>query len=95
MMDWKIILTTFITVFFAELGDKTQLATLAISSVSNSKFSVFIGSALALTSASFIAVILGEFIGEYLNQKILYKISSVSFLLMGSYYLYKGFIENN
>ena len=36
-----------------------------------------------------------KFIGEYLNQKILYKISSVSFLLMGSFYLYKGFIENN
>jgi putative Ca2+/H+ antiporter (TMEM165/GDT1 family) len=94
-MDWKIVLTTFITIFFAELGDKTQLATLAISSVADSKLSVFIGSALALTSASFIAVILGEYVGEYLNQKILYKISSISFLLMGSYYMYKGFVENN
>jgi putative Ca2+/H+ antiporter (TMEM165/GDT1 family) len=95
MMDYRIILTTFLTVFFAELGDKTQLATLVISSVSNSKLSVFIGSALALASASFIAVVLGDYVGEYLNQKILYKISSVSFFLMGSYYLYKGFIENN
>ena len=41
-MDWKIFLTTFITVFFAELGDKTQLATLGISSASENRLSVFL-----------------------------------------------------
>ena len=40
-MDWKIFMTTFITVFFAELGDKTQLATLGISSASENRLSVF------------------------------------------------------
>ena len=52
-MDWKIFITTFITVFFAELGDKTQLATLGISSTSENRLSVFLGSATALSLASF------------------------------------------
>lgn len=92
-MDWKIIISTFITIFLAELGDKTQITTFTISGVSENKLSVFIGSALALICASFFAVMMGEIIGKFINQKLLYKLASVSFLLMGLIYLYKGFIE--
>ena len=90
-MDWKIFLTTFITVFFAELGDKTQLATLGISSTSENRLSVFLGSAFALSLASFFAVMLGDVVGKYLPPELLFKISGVSFFILGLYFIWKGF----
>ena len=57
-MDWKILASTFGVVFLAELGDKTQLATFGVAAASGSgKWSVFVGSALALVASSAIAVI--------------------------------------
>ncbi len=93
-MDWKIFITTFITVFFAELGDKTQLATLGISSTSENRLSVFLGSATALSLASFFAVILGDTVGKYLPSVLLFRISGVSFLILGGYFVWKGFFVN-
>ncbi len=55
-MDWKLMATTFLAVFVAELGDKTQLATLSFASSGQSRLSVFLGSALALVATSAIAV---------------------------------------
>ena len=58
-MDWKTLATTFGAIFVAELGDKTQLATLSMSSTAQAKWAVFIGSALALVTTSAIAVLAG------------------------------------
>jgi putative Ca2+/H+ antiporter (TMEM165/GDT1 family) len=93
-MDWKIFMTTFITVFFAELGDKTQLATLGISSSSENRLSVFLGSAIALSLASFFAVMLGDVVCKYLPAELLFKISGVSFFILGVYFIWKGFFVN-
>jgi putative Ca2+/H+ antiporter (TMEM165/GDT1 family) len=59
-VDWKLALTTFGTIFLAELGDKTQLATLAIASGGKSRWAVFLAAALALTATSAAAVLAGE-----------------------------------
>ena len=58
-MDFALLLSTFVTVFLAELGDKTQLATVAISGTSNRPLAVFIGSSSALVLASLIGAIAG------------------------------------
>ena len=63
---FSIFLTTFTTIFIAELGDKTQLATLMLSAESGRPIIVFIGSSLALISSS----IVGVLIGKWLSQKI-------------------------
>jgi Ca2+/H+ antiporter, TMEM165/GDT1 family len=63
-MDLKTLLSTFGVVFLAELGDKTQLATLALSSSGRSRLSVLIGAASALVLTSVLAVVAGEAIGR-------------------------------
>jgi putative Ca2+/H+ antiporter (TMEM165/GDT1 family) len=82
-MDPKLILTTFGLIFLAELGDKTQLATLAFSAESNSPWSAFIGASLALVTTSFIAAFLGSTIAKWLPITVIHRVSGVLFLLLG------------
>jgi putative Ca2+/H+ antiporter (TMEM165/GDT1 family) len=63
-MDWKGLLTTFGVVFLAELGDKTQLATLGLAASGRSRLAVFVGSAAALVLASAIAAAGGAALGH-------------------------------
>ena len=63
---FSIFITTFTTIFIAELGDKTQIATLMLSAESGKPVIVFIGSSLALISSS----VVGVLIGKWLSQKI-------------------------
>ena len=62
----SIFITTFTTIFIAELGDKTQIATLMLSAESGKPLIVFIGSSLALISSS----VVGVLIGKWLSKKI-------------------------
>ena len=62
----SIFLTTFTTIFIAELGDKTQIATLMLSAETGKPIIVFIGSSLALISSSLVGVL----IGKWLSNKI-------------------------
>ena len=62
----SIFLTTFTTIFIAELGDKTQIATLMLSAESGKPLVVFIGSSLALVSSSLVGVL----IGKWLSNKV-------------------------
>ena len=62
----SIFITTFTTIFIAELGDKTQIATLILSAESGKPIIVFIGSSLALISSSLVGVL----IGKWLSNKI-------------------------
>ena len=63
---FSIFITTFTTIFIAELGDKTQIATLMLSAESGKPIIVFFGSSLALISSS----IVGVLIGKWLSKKI-------------------------
>ncbi len=60
----SIFLTTFTTIFIAELGDKTQIATLMLSAESGKPIIVFIGSSLALISSSLVGVIIGKWLSD-------------------------------
>ena len=83
-MDLKLLLTVFSTVFIAELGDKTQFATLLYAAgPTNSKLTVFLGSALALVMASGIAVLAGSFFTQYINPKYLSWIAGLGFIGVG------------
>ena len=69
-MDWKIFITIFGAVFLAELGDKTQLATMLFATDKEiSKYMVFVAASLALVVASAIGVLAGSLLSEYINEK--------------------------
>jgi len=83
-MDLRLLMTVFSTIFVAEIGDKTQVATLLYASgAQNSKWIVFLGSALALVFTSAIGVIAGSAVSRYINPKYLSWIAGVAFILVG------------
>jgi Ca2+/H+ antiporter, TMEM165/GDT1 family len=82
-LDFKIMLMTFGMVFLAELGDKTQLATFCLSANCDPKFSVFIGSAVALVLSASIAVFLGGTISRLVPAHYIKIGAGVFFLVAG------------
>jgi Ca2+/H+ antiporter, TMEM165/GDT1 family len=87
-MDWKLFLTTFGAIFMAEMGDKTQLATLSMSASGASRWVVFAGSALALVATSAIAVVFGEAIARVIPPIWIKRAAGVIFLVLGCMYLF-------
>jgi putative Ca2+/H+ antiporter (TMEM165/GDT1 family) len=88
-MDWKLLATTFGAVFIAELGDKTQLATLSLASGKVSRLAVFLGSAGALVCTSLLAVLAGEAISRSVPPSYLRRAAGVIFLVLGALYLFR------
>ena len=83
-MDLKLIATVFVTIFVAELADKTQFATLLYASnAQHSKLSVFIGSALALMVASGVAVLAGVGLSNWFDEKLMARVAGIAFILVG------------
>jgi putative Ca2+/H+ antiporter (TMEM165/GDT1 family) len=85
-MEWKIFGTAFLTLFLAELGDKTQLAIITMTARSesfSSKLSVFLGASLALVLVSLLGVIFGGLLSEYIPTEWLQRIVAVAFILIG------------
>jgi len=78
---------TFATVFVAEMGDKTQLATLLMSAQSRSPWAIFLGSASALVTASLISVLLGEGLSQLLPPTTLQILAGSGFVVIGAYVL--------
>jgi len=90
-MDWKIFLTIFVSVFIAELGDKTQLATMLFASDKEvSKYTVFLAASAALIVASAIGVLAGSVMSEYINEKYLHYVAGVGFIAIGAFTLYNA-----
>ncbi len=90
-MDFKVLLTVFATVFLAELGDKTQLATMLYAADREvSKLTVFLGASLALVLASGIGVIAGSLLSEYISGKVLQYIAGAGFILIGIWTLMRA-----
>lgn len=67
----RVFFSTFITIFLAELGDKTQLTTLLMSAESSSPWTVFLGAAFALIATSLLGVLLGQWLSKQVSSKTL------------------------
>lgn len=90
-MDVRLILITFWTIFIAEVGDKTQLATvLYAADPENKKLSVFLGSALALVVASGIGVLVGSFIFRHMSHRWISWVAGIGFIVVGIWTIAKA-----
>jgi len=78
-----LLFTTFMTVFLAEMGDKTQLTTVTLSSTTNKPLAVFIGSSLALILATLLGALAGSSIANLIPAFILKLLSGIVFLIIG------------
>ncbi|MEK7291125.1 MAG: TMEM165/GDT1 family protein [Planctomycetota bacterium] len=82
-MDWKIILSTFVTIFLAELGDKTQIASILMTSKTNKPVLVFIGTMLAFAVVTVIGVAVGSVITKFLPINFIKVGAAIAFIIVG------------
>jgi putative Ca2+/H+ antiporter (TMEM165/GDT1 family) len=89
--DWRTLITVFGAVFVAELGDKTQLATMLFASGKEvSKLTVFAGASLALVVASAIGVLAGGLISAWMSERALRLIAGTGFVVIGLWTLLRS-----
>lgn len=84
-MDWRVFGLVFLSVFVAELGDKTQLATMLFATdKETSKMVIFLAASAALIVASGLGVLAGSLLADYINEKYLNYIAGVGFIAIGT-----------
>ena len=90
-MDWKLFATIFGSVFVAELGDKTQLATMLFASKSDvPRWQVFAGASSALVVSTAIGVFAGRFLTELVSEQVLKWVAGCGFLAIGAWTLLRA-----
>ena len=90
-IDWRVFITIFASVFIAELGDKTQLATMLFAAdKETNKWMVFAAASAALVVASAVGVLAGSVLSAYISEKVLAYIAGVGFILIGILTLVKA-----
>ncbi len=88
-MNWQIFGTTFLTIFVAEMGDKTQFAAMASSAESKGAWEVLWAVIAALALAGALGFFAGKILSEFLSPQILKVASGSLFILMGLWILLK------
>jgi putative Ca2+/H+ antiporter (TMEM165/GDT1 family) len=89
----KLIVSTFVMIFLAELGDKTQISTFALATNRRSMLSVFLGASGALVLTTLVAVVLGGVIGRFVPEKLIKIVSAAVFIGFGVLTLVEAFRE--
>ena len=82
-MDWKVFGTAFVTLFLAEIGDKTQLAVITMTAGTDAKVAVFLGAASALIVVTLLGVLFGGVLAQYVPTEWLQRIVAVAFIVIG------------
>lgn len=82
-MDLKLFFTTFGIIFLAELGDKTQMASIMMAAHSQKPWTVFVGASLALVIITLVGVLFANMISNYIPGQAIKKIAAGGFLLIG------------
>ncbi len=83
-MNWQIVMSTFVAVFLAELGDKTQLSTMMLASSKKAPWSVFLGSASALVLSSLIGVLVGDTLYRIVPAGVVKIAAGTGFVVIGA-----------
>ncbi|MDT9181485.1 TMEM165/GDT1 family protein [Limnospira sp. PMC 289.06] len=89
-MDLQLLGLSFITVFLSELGDKSQVAAIALSGTTKSPKAIFFGTASALVLASLIGVLVGQGVAEILPTQWVKMAAAIGFAIMGTRLLWNS-----
>ena len=89
-MDWSLFFSTFVLIFLAELGDKTQLAAMARAATNgHGKWTVFFGASLALVVSTLLAVFFGSLLARFVPPHIIKIAAGVLFIVCGGLLLFR------
>ena len=83
MIDWRVFMTTFATIFLAEMGDKTQMAAMTMAAETKKPLTVFVSAALALACVSALGVAVGGALGHYLPLEWIRRVAALGFIAIG------------
>ena len=89
-MDWKLFFSTFVTIFLAELGDKTQFAAIAASSSTTSVKEVLLAVVLALSFAGVLGVLVGQVMSHLVSPVVMKYVSGSLFIVVGFWVIFKN-----
>ncbi|MBD2277993.1 MULTISPECIES: TMEM165/GDT1 family protein [Aphanizomenonaceae] len=81
-MNWHLLGLSFVTVFLSELGDKSQLAAIALSGQGQSRKAIFFGTAGALVLTSLLGALAGGAVSQFLPTRILKAIAAIGFAIL-------------
>lgn len=90
-MDFRLFIGTFVLIFLAELGDKTQLATFARAASESAPWSVFLGASCALVLSTLVAVLLGGLLNAIAPPHIIQGAAGILFMAFGILLLSSAF----
>ena len=82
-MDWRVFWITFVTIFLAEMGDKTQLAALTMTAETRVPVAVFTGACAALCLATLLGVLVGGILSNFIPPALLKKLAGAAFIIIG------------
>ena len=88
--NWSLFAATFVTIFLAELGDKTQFAAIAASAQSRSTLEILLAVVLALSLAGVLGVLFGRALGAVLDPQLLRYLAGALFMAMGLWIVLRG-----
>jgi putative Ca2+/H+ antiporter (TMEM165/GDT1 family) len=86
-VDWRVIAGTFGLIFLAELGDKTQLAAIAMAAETKSPVAVFLGATVALALVTLIGVAVGGTVTRVVPERYIRMVAGALFVVMGIFML--------
>ena len=90
-MDLKVFATIFASVFVAELGDKTQLATMLFAAKGEvSKWNVFLAASMALVVSTALGVLAGQMLSAWISLRVLHYVAGIGFLVIGAVTLWRA-----
>ena len=84
--DKNIFLAGFLLIMLTEWGDKTQIVA-ALFAINYNPFLVLLGTIIALTILSVLAIFLGRLLSERINERIVTKIGGIAFIILGIFFL--------
>jgi putative Ca2+/H+ antiporter (TMEM165/GDT1 family) len=91
LLNFRLIASTFLMIFLAELGDKTQLSIFALAANRRAFLSVLVGATAALILTTLMAAALGSAIGRFVPEKVIKVVAGVVFIGFGVLTLYEAF----